>query len=105
MPIEITHPPSGVYDFRVPFVLDRVAGSFRWRYSQARDAWYLTLYSGGGDLLIGPLTLSTGVDLFAQWQSLEIPPGQLTVEFDGSTPGREDFGTSARLVYTSINEL
>lgn len=106
MPIEITPPPQGVYDYRVPYVLDGVDGALRWRYSQTRDAWYLTLYSGTGTLLAGPITCSTGVNLLSQWQALDVPPGQLTVEYDGGpTPGRLDFGTDARLVYTSVNEV
>ncbi len=106
MPIEITPPPAGVYSFRVPYVLDGIAGALLWRYSQTRDAWYLTLYSGTGALLVGPLAVSVGVDLLAQWRALDVPPGQLTVEFDGGpSPGREDLGTSARLIYTSINEV
>lgn len=105
MPIEITPPPPGVYQYRVPYVLDGVAGALVWRYSQARDAWYLNLYSGTGTLLAGPVVCATGVNLFEQWQSLDVPPGQLTVVYEpGGAPGRLDFGTTARLIYTSINE-
>lgn len=105
MPIEITPPPAGVYDYRVPYVLDGVAGTLRWRYSPTRDGWYLTLYSGTGTLLAGPIMCSTGSNLLSQWQALDVPPGDLSVQFDdGATPGRLDFGNTARLVYTSINE-
>lgn len=105
MPIEITPPPAGVYSYRVPYVLDGISGALVWRYSQTRDAWYLTLYAGTGERLAGPIMASTGVNLLSQWQALDVPPGELTVEFDGATPGRTAFGTEARLIYTSINEI
>jgi hypothetical protein len=106
VPIEITPPPAGVYSFRVPYVLDGIAGAVLWRYSPTSDVWYLTLYSGTGELLAGPIAVSVGVDLFAQWRALDVPPGALTVEFDGgASPGRLDLGDRARLVYTSINEV
>jgi hypothetical protein len=106
VPIEITPPPAGVYSFRVPYVLDGIAGAMLWRYTPTRDAWYLTLYSGPGELLVGPVAAAVGVDLLAQWRSLDVPPGTLVVEFDdgGPSPGRLDFGDRARLIYTSINE-
>jgi len=106
MPIVLTPPPSGIYDLRISYTLDGVSGALRMRYSQAADRWSMTLYSGIGERIAGPIALATDVDLLEQWRAYDVPPGELTVEYDpGGNPGSDDWGTNARLVYQSVNEL
>ena len=106
MPIELPLPLSGVYDWRIPYTLDGVRGALRMRYSQSTDRWSLTLFSSIGERVVGPVACATDEDLFAQWRAYDVPPGRLTVEYDpGGNPGRTDWGTAARLVYQSVNEL
>lgn len=106
MPIDLTPPPSGVYDWRLNYRLDGVAGAIRWRWSPAPELWTLTFMNAQGAVIAGPVPLAVGVDLLVQWRAYDVPPGELRVNFDdGATPGIADWGDRARLTYTSITEL
>ena len=104
MAVEITPPPRGVYDWRVPFVLDGVGGSLHWRWSPVAAMWYIHLLGADGALIAGPIPLATEVDLLEQWQAYDVPTGALIVDFDGDVPGISDFGDRARLIYVLTGE-
>lgn len=101
MAVEITPPPRGVYAWRVPFRLDRVSGAALWKWNAINASWALSLVSPTGTLIAGPIPLVPGDDLLAQWRHFDVPPGVLQVESSVERPGKDDFGTVARLVYSA----
>lgn len=101
MGIEITPPPSGVYSWRVPFRLDRIQGAALWKWNAINASWALTLLAPDGTKIVGPIPLVPGDDLLAPWHHFDIPPGALRVESSVERPGKDDFGTVARLVYSA----
>lgn len=101
--VEIPAPPEGVYQWQTPFRLDGVAGKLKWAWNTAIPAWTVEIYDGSGNMVAGPVVLSSSADdLFWPWHSWPIPPGEFRVESTVRIPRRNDFQQNARLVYETV---
>lgn len=101
--IEITAPREGVYQWQTPFRLDGVSGTLKWAWNTAILGWTLWLYDGTNTLVTGPIVISNSpADLFASWHAYPIPPGRIYCESESRIPGRDDFLSTARLVYETV---
>ena len=101
MAIEITPPPRGVYDWRVPAVLGGVRCTLQWRWNESWLVWTLRVSVDGDTeagieaLVPGGLALCNGLLRRAG------VPGTLRVVSAEERPGAAAFGSTARLEYVA----
>lgn len=96
--------------FTQQIALDGTVYVLDFHWNNRASAWSLTIRDVAQDILVAGIRLTIGTDLLAQFQSYDIPPGELYVfdlSGDFSDIGRDDFvnDRALQLVYFTGAEV
>ncbi|MEW5803908.1 MAG: hypothetical protein AB1847_17575 [bacterium] len=97
---------SDIGHYELKTELDKVKYTFSFRFNTRADRWIMDIKTDGGEILVAGIPLLAGVDFLSGFRAdTRLPQGVLfllnTVD-ENASPGRDDLGNNALLIYQGI---